>query len=110
MSLHAAFAAGFWVRPVGALGSSASRLIAASTRSSSHLIMGLSTFFVGLLPSYDSIASAPAASLPYAWPGWVWEVSMAARRSICRACPRTAWVYTSFIQTTATLGRCSLWW
>ncbi len=106
----AAFAAGFAVRPFGAL--VFGRIGDIVGRKNTFLvtmgIMGLSTFLVGLLPSYASIGvAAPIAlvvlrllqglALGGEYGGaatYVAEHAPAGRRGL----------YTSFIQTTATLG------
>ena len=71
-------------------------------------IMGLSTFLVGLLPSYASIGVAA----PVRWSrcgcsrGWRSAANMAGRRPMSPSMRREGkrGLYTSFIQTTATLG------
>jgi len=105
-----AFAAGFLVRPFGALvfgrlGDLAGRKY---TFLITIMIMGVSTFLVGLLPSYDSI-------------GWVAPVLLIALRMlqglalggeyggavvyVAEHAPNNRrGYYTSWIQTTATLG------
>ncbi len=105
-----AFAAGFIVRPFGALvfGRLGDLIGRKYTFLMTILIMGLSTFLVGLLPSYDEIGStapvclillrmAQGLALGGEYGGaaiYVAEHSPAGRRGY----------YTSFIQTTATLG------
>ncbi|MEJ1160761.1 MFS transporter [Prosthecomicrobium sp. N25] len=105
-----AFAAGFLVRPFGALvfGRLGDMVGRKYTFLITIMIMGLSTFFVGLLPSYESIgAIAPIAlialrmlqglALGGEYGGaavYVAEHSPQGRRGF----------YTAWIQTTATLG------
>lgn len=105
-----AFAAGFLVRPFGALffGRLGDLIGRKSTFLITILIMGLSTFFVGLLPDYATIGwVAPVClialrmlqglALGGEYGGaavYVAEHSPAGRRGF----------YTSWIQTTATLG------
>ncbi|MBI5113926.1 MULTISPECIES: MFS transporter [Rhodoplanes] len=105
-----AFAAGFLVRPFGALvfGRLGDMVGRKYTFLITILIMGLSTFFVGLLPSYETIGVlAPITLLALrmlqglALGGeyggaavYVAEHAPSGRRGF----------YTSFIQTTATLG------
>jgi MFS family permease len=105
-----AFAAGFLVRPFGALvfGRLGDMIGRKHTFLITILIMGLSTFLVGLLPSYDTI-------------GWVAPVILIALRMLQglalggeyggaavyvaeHAPGDRRGFYTSFIQTTATLG------
>ncbi|RYE78486.1 MAG: MFS transporter, partial [Hyphomicrobiales bacterium] len=105
-----AFAAGFLVRPFGALffGRLGDLIGRKYTFLVTILIMGASTFLVGLLPSYNSI-------------GWVAPVILIALRMLQglalggeyggaavyvaeHAPPGRRGFYTSFIQTTATLG------
>jgi predicted MFS family arabinose efflux permease len=106
----AAFAAGFAVRPFGAL--VFGRLGDLVGRKHTFLItmgiMGLSTFAVGLLPSYKTIGmAAPIALLALrllqglALGG---EYGGAATYVAEFAPPAKRGLYTSFIQTTATLG------
>lgn len=105
-----AFAAGFLVRPFGALffGRLGDLIGRKYTFLVTIVIMGASTFLVGLLPSYASI-------------GWVAPVVLIALRMLQglalggeyggaavyvaeHAPPGRRGFYTSFIQTTATLG------
>jgi MFS family permease len=105
-----AFAAGFLVRPFGALffGRLGDLIGRKSTFLITILIMGLSTFLVGLLPDYATI-------------GWVAPVSLIALRMLQglalggeyggaavyvaeHAPAGRRGFYTSWIQTTATLG------
>ena len=106
----AAFAAGFAVRPFGAL--VFGRLGDLVGRKHTFLItmgiMGLSTFAVGLLPGYKTIGmAAPIALLALrllqglALGG---EYGGAATYVAEFAPPAKRGLYTSFIQTTATLG------
>ena len=106
----AAFAAGFAVRPFGALvfGRIGDVVGRKNTFLVTMAIMGLSTFFVGLLPSYASVGvAAPIAlvvlrllqglALGGEYGGaatYVAEHAPAHRRGL----------FTSFIQTTASLG------
>ena len=105
-----AFAAGFLVRPFGALvfGRLGDLVGRKHTFLITILIMGMSTFLVGLLPDYNTIGvAAPVAlialrmaqglALGGEYGGaavYVAEHAPAGRRGF----------YTSFIQTTATLG------
>jgi MFS family permease len=105
-----AFAAGFAVRPFGALlfGRLGDLIGRKYTFLVTIVIMGLATFFVGLLPSYESIGvAAPIVlialrmlqglALGGEYGGaatYVAEHAPAGKRGL----------YTSFIQTTATLG------
>ena len=105
-----AFAAGFLVRPFGALvfGRLGDLIGRKQTFLITILIMGLSTFFVGLLPSYATI-------------GWIAPVVLIALRMaqglalggeyggaavyVAEHAPEgRRGFYTSWIQTTATLG------
>lgn len=105
-----AFAAGFLVRPFGALffGRLGDLIGRKSTFLITILIMGLSTFLVGLLPDYATI-------------GWIAPVVLIALRMLQglalggeyggaavyvaeHAPPGRRGFYTSWIQTTATLG------
>lgn len=105
-----AFAAGFLVRPFGALvfGRLGDLVGRKYTFLVTILIMGVSTFCVGLLPSYETI-------------GWVAPVTLLALRMLQglalggeyggaatyvaeHAPPGRRGFYTAFIQTTATLG------
>lgn len=105
-----AFAAGFLVRPFGALffGRLGDLIGRKATFLITILLMGMSTFLVGLLPSYDSI-------------GWVAPVVLIALRMaqglalggeyggaavyVAEHAPQgRRGFYTSWIQTTATLG------
>jgi MFS family permease len=105
-----AFAAGFLVRPFGALvfGRLGDLIGRKSTFLITIMIMGVSTFAVGLLPDYDTIGwaapillivlrMAQGLALGGEYGGavvYVAEHSPAGRRGF----------YTSWIQTTATLG------
>ena len=105
-----AFAAGFIVRPFGALvfGALGDLIGRKYTFLMTIMIMGFSTFFVGLLPSYQSwgvaapiiliaLRMAQGLALGGEYGGaaiYVAEHAPANRRGY----------YTSFIQTTATLG------
>jgi len=105
-----AFAAGFFVRPFGAafFGSMGDRIGRKYTFLVTILIMGLSTFMVGLLPTYASIGVAAPILLivlrlaqGLALGG---EYGGAATY-VCEHAPQgKRGFYTSFIQTTATLG------
>ena len=105
-----AFAAGFLVRPFGAIffGRLGDLIGRKHTFLITILIMGLSTFFVGLLPSYATI-------------GWIAPVTLIALRMaqglalggeyggaavyVAEHAPQgRRGFYTSWIQTTATLG------
>ena len=105
-----AFAAGFLVRPFGALvfGRLGDLIGRKYTFLITILIMGLSTFFVGLLPSYNSIGTAAPVTLialrmaqGLALGG---EYGGAAIYVAEHAPQNRRGYYTSFIQTTATLG------
>ena len=105
-----AFAAGFAVRPFGALifGRLGDLVGRKYTFLITIVIMGLSTFFVGLLPTYASIGiAAPIALITLrllqglALGG---EYGGAATYVAEHAPPGKRGVYTSWIQTTATLG------
>ncbi|WP_369941408.1 MFS transporter [Xanthomonas medicagonis] len=105
-----AFAAGFFVRPFGAafFGSLGDRIGRKYTFLVTILIMGISTFLVGVLPNYDSwgvvapvilivlrLAQGLAMGGEYGGAAtYVAEHAPANKRGL----------YTSFIQTTATLG------
>jgi MFS family permease len=106
----AAFAAGFAVRPFGALvfGRIGDLVGRKNTFLVTMGIMGLSTFLVGLLPSYASIGVAAPVMLValrllqgLALGG---EYGGAATYVAEHAPDRKRGLYTSFIQTTATLG------
>ncbi|HEX8670175.1 MAG TPA: MFS transporter [Allosphingosinicella sp.] len=106
----AAFAAGFAVRPFGALvfGRIGDLVGRKNTFLVTMGIMGLSTFLVGLLPSYASIGVAAPVMLValrllqgLALGG---EYGGAATYVAEHAPNRKRGLYTSFIQTTATLG------
>ncbi|MBL8700253.1 MAG: MFS transporter [Alphaproteobacteria bacterium] len=105
-----AFAAGFLVRPFGALvfGRLGDLVGRKYTFLITIMVMGLSTFFVGLLPNYESI-------------GWIAPVALLALRMaqglalggeyggaavyVAEHAPHgRRGFYTSWIQTTATLG------
>jgi MFS family permease len=110
-----AFAAGFLVRPFGALvfGRLGDMVGRKYTFLITILIMGVSTFVVGLLPSYATMAEYGV--------GWVAPVALLALRMlqglalggeyggaavyVAEHAPRgRRGFYTAFIQTTATLG------
>jgi len=105
-----AFAAGFFVRPFGAafFGSMGDRIGRKYTFLVTILIMGISTFLVGVLPTYASIGVAAPVILillrlaqGLALGG---EYGGAATY-VCEHAPAgKRGLYTSFIQTTATLG------
>ncbi|ASR43424.1 MFS transporter [Xanthomonas citri pv. mangiferaeindicae] len=105
-----AFAAGFFVRPFGAafFGSLGDRIGRKYTFLVTILIMGISTFLVGVLPSYASIGVAAPVILivlrlaqGLAMGG---EYGGAATYVAEHAPTGKRGLYTSFIQTTATLG------
>jgi MFS family permease len=105
-----AFAAGFIVRPFGALffGRLGDLIGRKYTFLITILIMGLATFLVGCLPSYDSIGTAAPVILialrmlqGLALGG---EYGGAAIYVAEHAPERRRGFYTSWIQTTATLG------
>jgi len=105
-----AFAAGFAVRPFGAafFGSLGDRIGRKYTFLVTIVLMGLSTFVVGLLPSYASIGMAAPVILiglrlaqGLALGG---EYGGAATYVAEHAPHGKRGLYTSFIQTTATLG------
>jgi len=105
-----AFAAGFFVRPFGAafFGSLGDRIGRKYTFLVTILIMGISTFLVGVLPSYASIGMAAPIILialrlaqGLAMGG---EYGGAATYVAEHAPDGKRGLYTSFIQTTATLG------
>jgi len=105
-----AFAAGFFVRPFGAafFGSLGDRIGRKYTFLVTILIMGISTFLVGVLPNYASIGVAAPVILivlrlaqGLAMGG---EYGGAATYVAEHAPPGKRGLYTSFIQTTATLG------
>ena len=110
-----AFAAGFLVRPFGALvfGRLGDMVGRKYTFLVTILIMGISTFAVGLLPSYSTLAAYNV--------GWIAPVTLLALRMLQglalggeyggaavyvaeHAPPGRRGFYTAFIQTTATLG------
>jgi MFS family permease len=110
-----AFAAGFLVRPFGALvfGRLGDMVGRKYTFLVTILIMGISTFAVGLLPSYATLAAYNV--------GWIAPVTLLALRMLQglalggeyggaavyvaeHAPPGRRGFYTAFIQTTATLG------
>jgi len=105
-----AFAAGFFVRPFGAafFGSLGDRIGRKYTFLITILIMGSATFLVGILPTYASIGFAAPVILIFlrlaqglALGG---EYGGAATY-VCEHAPHNKrGLYTSFIQTTATLG------
>ncbi|WP_024888905.1 MFS transporter [Luteimonas huabeiensis] len=105
-----AFAAGFFVRPFGAafFGSLGDRIGRKYTFLITILVMGISTFLVGVLPNYASIGVAAPVILivlrlaqGLAMGG---EYGGAATYVAEHAPPGKRGLYTSFIQTTATLG------
>ncbi|MCX7557426.1 MFS transporter [Xanthomonadaceae bacterium JHOS43] len=105
-----AFAAGFFVRPFGAafFGSLGDRIGRKYTFLITILIMGISTFLVGVLPNYATIGFAAPVILivlrlaqGLAMGG---EYGGAATYVAEHAPPGKRGLYTSFIQTTATLG------
>ncbi|UKE47134.1 MULTISPECIES: MFS transporter [Xanthomonas translucens group] len=105
-----AFAAGFAVRPFGAafFGSLGDRIGRKYTFLITIVLMGLSTFIVGILPNYASIGMAAPIILivlrlvqGLALGG---EYGGAATYVAEHAPPGKRGLYTSFIQTTATLG------
>jgi MFS family permease len=105
-----AFAAGFAVRPFGALvfGRLGDMVGRKYTFLVTIVIMGVSTFLVGMLPGYDSIGLAAPVILitlrllqGLALGG---EYGGAATYVAEHAPPGKRGLYTSFIQTTATLG------
>ena len=105
-----AFAAGFIVRPFGALffGRLGDLIGRKATFLITILVMGLSTFLVGVLPSYESIGTIAPVTLillrmaqGLALGG---EYGGAAIYVAEHAPQNKRGYYTSFIQTTATLG------
>ena len=105
-----AFAAGFAVRPFGALvfGRLGDLWGRKNTFLVTLLLMGLSTFVVGLLPSYASIGIAAPVALVFlrliqglALGG---EYGGAATYVAEHAPPGKRGLYTGFIQSTATVG------
>ena len=105
-----AFAAGFFVRPFGAafFGSLGDRIGRKYTFLVTILIMGISTFLVGVLPNYNTWGVAAPVILivlrlaqGLAMGG---EYGGAATYVAEHAPPGKRGLYTSFIQTTATLG------
>lgn len=105
-----AFAAGFFVRPFGAafFGSLGDRIGRKYTFLVTILIMGISTFLVGVLPNYASIGIAAPVILivlrlaqGLAMGG---EYGGAATYVAEHAPDGKRGLYTAFIQTTATLG------
>ena len=105
-----AFAAGFAVRPLGAIvfGRLGDLWGRKNTFLVTMLLMGLSTFAVGMLPSYEAIGVAAPVLLiamrliqGMALGG---EYGGAATYVAEHAPPGKRGLYTSFIQTTATLG------
>jgi len=105
-----AFAAGFFVRPFGAafFGSMGDRIGRKYTFLVTILIMGMSTFLVGLLPTYSSIGvAAPVLliCLRLAQGLALGGEYGGAATYVCEHAPDgKRGFYTSFIQTTATLG------
>ncbi len=105
-----AFAAGFLVRPFGALvfGRLGDLVGRKYTFLITILIMGLSTFLVGCLPSYDSIGFiAPATLIALRMAQGLalgGEYGGAAIYVAEHAPPGKRGYFTSWIQTTATLG------
>ncbi|QLQ27823.1 MAG: MHS family MFS transporter [Pseudoxanthomonas sp.] len=105
-----AFAAGFFVRPFGAafFGSLGDRIGRKYTFLVTILIMGISTFLVGVLPNYETIGMAAPVILillrlaqGLAMGG---EYGGAATYVAEHAPDGKRGLYTAFIQTTATLG------
>ena len=105
-----AFAAGFAVRPFGAIvfGRLGDLWGRKNTFLVTMLLMGISTFVVGLLPSYETIGVAAPALLIFlrlvqglALGG---EYGGAATYVAEHAPPGKRGLYTSWIQTTATAG------
>ena len=105
-----AFAAGFFVRPFGAafFGSLGDRIGRKYTFLVTILIMGISTFLVGVLPNYNTIGFAAPVILiilrllqGLAMGG---EYGGAATYVAEHAPPGKRGLYTSFIQSTATMG------
>ena len=105
-----AFAAGFFVRPFGAafFGSLGDRIGRKYTFLVTILIMGISTFLVGVLPNYATIGVAAPVILivlrlaqGLAMGG---EYGGAATYVAEHAPANKRGLYTAFIQTTATLG------
>jgi MFS family permease len=105
-----AFAAGFLVRPFGALvfGRLGDLIGRKATFLITILIMGLSTFLVGCLPSYETIgAIAPITLIALRMAQGLalgGEYGGAAIYVAEHAPQNRRGYYTSFIQTTATLG------
>jgi MFS family permease len=105
-----AFAAGFIVRPLGALffGMLGDLVGRKYTFLMTILIMGISTFLVGLLPNYNSWgAAAPIILIALRMAQGLalgGEYGGAAIYVAEHAPPNRRGYYTSFIQTTATLG------
>lgn len=105
----AAFAAGFLVRPFGAIffGRLGDLVGRKYTFLVTLLLMGLSTFAIGLVPSYKDFATAPFVILllrliqGLALGG---EYGGAATYVSEHVSSKERGFYTSFIQTTATLG------
>ncbi len=105
----AAFAAGFLVRPFGAIffGRLGDLVGRKYTFLVTLLLMGLSTFAIGLVPSYKNFAAAPFVILllrlvqGLALGG---EYGGAATYVSEHVSSKERGFYTSFIQTTATLG------
>ena len=105
-----AFAAGFLVRPFGALvfGRLGDLIGRKHTFLITITVMGLSTFLVGLLPGYDSIGlAAPVALIALRMTQGLalgGEYGGAAIYVAEHAPQHRRGFYTAFIQTTATLG------
>jgi MFS family permease len=105
-----AFAAGFIVRPLGALffGMLGDLVGRKYTFLMTILIMGISTFLVGLLPNYNTWgAAAPIILIALRMAQGLalgGEYGGAAIYVAEHAPPNRRGYYTSFIQTTATLG------
>jgi MFS family permease len=105
-----AFAAGFLVRPFGALvfGALGDLIGRKYTFLMTIMIMGLSTFLVGMLPSYSTWgAAAPIILIALRMAQGLalgGEYGGAAIYVAEHAPPNKRGYYTSFIQTTATLG------
>ncbi|MGH1557460.1 MFS transporter [Caulobacter segnis] len=104
-----AFAAGFAIRPLGAVifGRLGDIWRPKNTFLIAMLLMGISTFVVGLLPSYAQIGvAAPVALIVMRLvQGLALGGEVRRRGHLCRrARPRGRRGFTSWIQTTATVG------